>query len=120
MYFGHVEFTEIGEIMMSIWVSELVSSVDDESEFLPDAITISAYPNPFNDETKISISGNMQMINEVAIYDITGARVRLLAVDSLLTWDGTNALGKTVASGLYFIKVAGGDFMEAAKLTLLR
>jgi len=70
------------------------------SDNLPEHISFSAYPNPFNTQCKISAPG------AVTIYDIEGKFIRHLensGKNSLNTvWDGRNSLGKEVSSGIYF------------------
>lgn len=120
MYFGHTEFALNGEMMNSIWYSEIPMSVNDENAELPDKVDVTAYPNPFNSSTRIAITGDTRRISEVAIYDITGGLVCRMPVGSAITWDGKTSDGKDAASGLYFIKVTGDNFLEVEKLTLLR
>ncbi|MCP4582269.1 MAG: T9SS type A sorting domain-containing protein [candidate division Zixibacteria bacterium] len=120
MYFGHVEFAGNGEIMQSIWVSELTVDVPENSAPLPQIIAVSAYPNPFNAETQITITGDPWLVDEISIYDITGSKVRVFKVATSVIWDGKDNRGREVASGLYFVKVGGNDFMKVKKLTLLR
>jgi len=120
MYFGHVEFTEIGEIMRSIWTSELSVNAPEAEINLPQNISVSAYPNPFNAETQITITGDLRRVTEVSIYDITGRKVCSLPVKGSVIWKGQDRRGREVASGLYFVKVGGDDFTRVEKLTLVR
>jgi hypothetical protein len=85
------------------------------------------FPNPFNPVTTIMYgvpSPGAQV--EIVIYDVTGRRV----VDLVrahrtpgryrMTWDGHNSRGEQVASGVYFIRMRAGAFVETRKLHLLR
>ncbi len=73
---------------------------------------LSAYPNPFNSSTTITISGAEEA--EVCIYDITGRQVKVLqANNSRAVWDAGS-----ISSGVYFARVAGerGDVLRLALL----
>jgi flagellar hook assembly protein FlgD len=62
---------------------------------------------------------------DVSIYSIDGALVRTLTAQSFgagihaLHWDGTDAAGKSVASGTYLARITGG-VSAATRLTLVR
>ena len=72
------------------------------------------YPNPFNPETWIPYQLSEDSPVSVSIYDTTGRLVRTLSLgfqsagfynsrSRAAYWDGRNALGERVASGIYFI-----------------
>jgi len=60
------------------------------------------------------------------VYDIAGRRVATLAdgvhgpgeLDA--TWNGTDDSGRGVASGIYFARLAAGEFAAVRKMVLLR
>jgi flagellar hook assembly protein FlgD len=62
----------------------------------------------------------------LAIYDIEGRVVtRLLnrafpAGRHTVEWDGRGATGQLQATGVYFYRMAIGDFAQARKITLLK
>jgi hypothetical protein len=81
---------------------------------LPDKLALSAYPNPFNSSTIISIDGTKQA--EIAIYDITGRRAATLqAENGKVVWDASS-----FSSGVYFARVVGEDISKSVKLILLK
>ena len=72
------------------------------------------YPNPFNPETWIPYQLATPVDVTVTIYDINGSRVRTLILghqpagvyhsqERAASWDGRNAQGEPVASGVYFL-----------------
>ena len=68
---------------------------------LPDEQTLSAYPNPFNSATTITLTGAEQA--EIGIYDITGRLITTLhTVGGQALWDAS-----AYSSGLYFARVQG-------------
>jgi len=66
------------------------------------------YPNPFNPTTNIQFAVPRQGNISLAVYNVLGQHVRTLAngVYStghyMVTWDGKDEAGQTVASGIYF------------------
>lgn len=79
---------------------------------LPKAPSLSAYPNPFNSATTITITGAEQA--ELGIYDITGRKIATLKTENGRTiWDATG-----YSSGLYFAVLERGN--QSAKLTLIK
>ena len=83
-------------------------------------------PNPFNPTTTIryAIAGDNQV--SLAIYDVTGRKVRTLVNERQradvyrVNWDGINDRGQRVASGVYFYKLAAGKFTQTKKMVLLK
>jgi hypothetical protein len=118
MYYTHFEMTGlICDESYQIWVSELETDIENDSPPIPSAFSLSAYPNPFNSVTKISIDGNLESVSEIAIYDITGRRIRTFAPAPLITWDGTDSRGTPVSSGIYFVKVCVRDIEKSLRIT---
>jgi flagellar hook assembly protein FlgD len=60
------------------------------------------------------------------VYDANGRRVRDLASGRhaagpfTVAWDGRDADGRELASGIYFAKLRAGDFSATRKLVMLR
>ncbi len=89
-------------------------------------ITVSSYPNPFNNSTAINFylpsDGDYQLL----IYDILGRRVRVLADgfhnagENTVIWDGTNDSGNNIASGIYFARLQGEESKASLKLFMLK
>ncbi|MGC9364344.1 MAG: T9SS type A sorting domain-containing protein [Fidelibacterota bacterium] len=94
---------------------------------LPATATLShGYPNPFNSRVtfKLMIPGNDPF--EGYIYNSRGQIVRKInhygnkQKEYLLTWDGCNAYGQSVASGCYLLQVVCGDQVLTEKMVLLK
>jgi hypothetical protein len=76
--------------------------------------TLTVRPNPFNPftgSTTVSFVTNQATNIEISIYDVAGARVRVLEDRTVsagfhqFPWDGTNGAGESVATGVYFIRL---------------
>ncbi len=89
------------------------------------------FPNPFNPETWISYQLKEASEVRIRIYNAAGELVRELDLGSkpagiyvtqgrAAYWDGRNASGEEVASGVYFYSIRAGDFSAVRKLTVLR
>jgi len=84
------------------------------------------YPNPFNANTTIKYSlPNDGKVN-IAVYNILGQRVITLvdAVKSAgyhtVIWDGKNASGNGIASGVYFYMIKFENQTQIKRMTLLK
>ncbi|MDG1223918.1 MAG: hypothetical protein P8O00_05035, partial [Candidatus Marinimicrobia bacterium] len=84
-----------------------------------DRIVVSTSPNPFNNILKISIRSENIFVENIAILNLLGERVRTIKVhnrtDGVIFWDGSNELGQTVTAGIYFIY-----FYQNSRLELIR
>ena len=87
------------------------------------------YPNPFNPETWIPYQLATPAEVTLRIYAVNGALVRTVALghqragvyrtrSRAAYWDGRNALGEPVASGIYFYTLTAGDFTATRKLLI--
>ena len=85
------------------------------------------YPNPFNPETWIPYQLTKPTDVTLTIYAMDGAVVRTLALGHQAAgkyhnkaraayWDGRNAIGELVASGVYFYTLSAGDFTATRKM----
>lgn len=84
------------------------------------------YPNPFNPHTTISYSLAKAAPVELVIYNLKGQKVKSLVNESKtagihqIGWNGTDANGKEVGSGIYFVKMQIGKKILNRKLTLVK
>ncbi len=94
---------------------------------LPKAIAILGIsPNPFNPSTTISFSLPSASKMNLAVYDITGRKVRTLMSNHLsagnhsAVWDGRDNAGRTVSSGVYIARLEAGKAVKSMKMLLMR
>ena len=87
------------------------------------------YPNPFNPETWIPYQLAVPVNVSISIYTADGKLVRTLDLghrpvgiyesrSRAAYWDGRNALGEPVASGLYFYTLMAGEFTATRKMLI--
>lgn len=84
------------------------------------------FPNPFSRQTILSYEVKEPMPVRISIYNLKGQLVRVL-VDELksggshsIMWDGTDASGKAVASGIYQSRMQAGDYRSSRRMLFLR
>ena len=84
------------------------------------------FPNPFNPTTTISFSLLEKTHAVLSIYDVAGRLVTTLVDDELDeglqegTWDGKDANGSAVGSGVYFCRLTAGNKTLTKKMILLK
>ncbi len=84
------------------------------------------YPNPFNPTTKIDFSIRKTADVELSVYSIQGQLVKTLVKKQLnpgtytAAWNGQNALGQRVASGVYIYALRANDRFISRKMVLLK
>lgn len=88
-------------------------------------------PNPFNPNTTIrfeipDLSPGSDPNVRLDVFDVAGRRIRTLWQGPLapgshdLTWNGRDASGSTVGSGIYFARLNAGDLYTSLKMTLVK
>ncbi|MBS1516242.1 MAG: T9SS type A sorting domain-containing protein [Bacteroidetes bacterium] len=114
-------FSGINGIAIS---SETVGISEVQGTVVPqDFALMQNYPNPFNPITKIRFSvpaGNNSNVN-ISIYDMTGKLVSQIVNQNLSagTYEADwNASG--FASGVYYYKMTGENFIEVKKMVLMK
>ena len=91
-------------------------------------LSLANAPNPFNPATEISLRLPEGGEVELAIFDVSGRRVRsfelgtLTAGEHSLTWRGDDQNGRPVVSGVYYARtlVDGAPAGPALKMSLLK
>jgi flagellar hook assembly protein FlgD len=86
------------------------------------------YPNPFNATTTIRYStySARSAHTTLEIYNILGHKLRTLVDEPQgrgnheVIWDGKDAKGREVASGIYLYQLKLGDFIQTKKMLLLK
>jgi hypothetical protein len=102
------------------------------AEMRPDETQLLAnYPNPFNPETWIPYHLAKSSDVRITIYDVRGSVVRRLELghqregyytnrSRAAYWDGRNAVGERVASGIYFYQFQADNRSLLGKMLILK
>lgn len=101
--------------------------LEDRSEAVPDQLALQQnYPNPFNSGTVIEFALPRAHEVDLRLYNLAGQEVLQLATGARetglysLLWDGTDAQGQLLASGVYLYRLETGDRTLTRSLLLLR
>ena len=95
------------------------------------------YPNPFNPETWIPYQLNQASEVSLSVYSSEGQLVREIDLglkpagnyqrtERAIYWDGRNANGESVSSGVYFYRLQArlrsqaGDYSQTRKMVILK
>jgi hypothetical protein len=97
-----------------------IVSIDAE-EIFPEALSlIQNYPNPFNPSTTIRFSLQIRSDAQMVIFDITGRTIKTVEMPSMSAgqheyiWDGRNAQGQIVSTGVYFCRLQTTGYSTGA------
>jgi hypothetical protein len=98
------------DLRLVIGTKDYVKENNAGVELYPDAFTLSQnYPNPFNPQTSIMISLEEDAQLNLIIYNLLGEEVTRLAMNEhrpagyyTFIWNGANAMGSKVSTGVYF------------------
>ena len=86
----------------------------------------SNYPNPFNPSTTIQFGIPEQSHVRLQIFNIRGELIRVLWDEIMdagihdVKWDGRNAIGHQVSTGVYFYRLQSGGFDKIVKMLLTK
>ena len=84
------------------------------------------YPNPFNPTTIIHYALPRSSFINLIIYDLLGREVRILvnqiqkAGEHSIIWDGNNAAGQRVPSGVYLYQLRASNKVQTKKMLLIK
>jgi len=93
---------------------------------VPVVAQLSVFPNPFNQRAVISFNLRRAQKVTVAVFDVRGQRIKQIYSGVLpggkqrLFWNGRNAAGATVGSGLYLCSVRAQGNVFFHKLLLIK
>ncbi len=118
-HFGHL-------MAQQTWAVNVATAVL-ESDVLPAIMQLEqTYPNPFNAFTTIRYALDREASIELGVYDVLGRQIRALVTGLQRTgqyavvWDGRDAAGRRMASGVYFCKLRSGQQEHVGKMLLLQ
>ena len=95
----------------------------------PDAFTLQQnYPNPFNPTTVIpfTVPADLRSSIRLSVFNAAGQRIRQLVSQPLqaghheLSWDGLDASGSEVSSGVYLYQIEAAGMTRVRRMTLQR
>jgi nitrous oxidase accessory protein NosD len=84
------------------------------------------FPNPFNPTTTISFDLPQLQDVKLAVFGPDGRKIVTLVNESMpagfhaVTWNGRDAAGSQVASGVYFYRIEAGPLQQTSKMLMLK
>ncbi|MGB2990078.1 MAG: FG-GAP-like repeat-containing protein [Candidatus Zixiibacteriota bacterium] len=97
------------------------------SESRPQRFSLSQnYPNPFNPRTSIRFALPQDAHVSLTVYNVLGQKVVTLVDEEqpagyeTVWWDGKDATGDEVSSGIYFYRLEADEFLEVKKMLLVK
>jgi len=102
------------------------SSPEEITVLVPNDLSISNYPNPFNPSTTINFGLPRDGQVEINIYSATGQKVKTLINGFMekgfhsVTWNGLNEFQQRVASGMYIYEMRAGDKRLVKKMLMMK
>ena len=84
------------------------------------------HPNPFNPSTTIAFTLSRDLPVQLDVLDVRGHRVNELYVGTLssgshaVVWNGRDARGEAVGSGVYFYRLTAGNEVQTGKMILAK
>ena len=123
---GELDLTDATSREGVLFLEQLLAALTPkETALLPN------YPNPFNPETWMPYQLARDADVTLTIYDTNGVVVRRLDLGHRLAgyyadrgraayWDGRNARGESVASGVYFYQLATPSFRQIRRMVILK
>ncbi|MEE8417659.1 MAG: T9SS type A sorting domain-containing protein [candidate division Zixibacteria bacterium] len=111
---------EGNEIYYKLYTPDPTATFEDRS-VLPGALSMSAYPNPFNSSVTVSLSSSLS--SQLLIYDLLGRIVQKYSLtpgSHKIVWTGVDLSGKAVRSGVYFARLKTSKSLRSTKMVLLK
>jgi len=99
---------------------------DDDNPALPGTFALTSYPNPFNANVNITFDLTRDDNVRLEVYDIAGRLInelsdnRFSAGNHIITWNGRDTNGNSIASGMYLIKMVTSEGTAADKIVMLK
>jgi hypothetical protein len=126
-YYSYHYFVQLPYDQKRVSLGEPMTAVAELGGTTPDQAELGdAYPNPFNPETTIRFNLPLEAPVMVEIFNDQGQLVQTLVNDLMgpgnfsVTWDGRDANGSEVASGVYLYKIESSNLKLSKKVTLLK
>ena len=99
----------------------IYTDTDDARPELPNELTLSAYPNPFNPTTMIAFDLPKATRAKLVVFDLNGRRVQSLFDEQISAGHHEVGFdGAALPSGIYFARLSAGEVTRTHKLVLMK
>ena len=122
------EYAEIQKEILANLLQLNSNSEENNEEMIYDVLQFSAtnYPNPFNPETRISLTLPNDSNVRLEVFNVKGQKVKTLLNQNMnkgnhnVIWNGSDDNGSKVSSGIYFYRVNAGELSATKKMILIK
>ncbi len=106
------------------WISTHPTAVEEtpgEAKLSPNDFSITAFPNPFDDQVTLEIKLASPAVVKMELYDVLGRHIYSLLDDQLppgshrFSWNGLDAAGNEVAPGIYFWRLKTDEHIDSGR-----
>lgn len=109
----------------SVSSANFILSASSETEDVVAAIrpNLSISPNPVRDIARISFSEKAIEDTDLLVYNLRGQLVRKLTLERTeaeILWDGKDTFGRSLSSGVYFVRWEQGSVSGESKIIMLK
>jgi hypothetical protein len=124
----HPIWTRMDNGNLSVWTTQIIVPTGIADGGVPGyGIELSQnYPNPFNPSTTIAFELQHPAYANLSVFDVRGGLVTTLVNGPMtvgskeMGWDGRDAAGNPVGSGVYFYRLTAGETSLTKKMVLLK
>jgi hypothetical protein len=123
-HFWEFEVTNGNVVLLDEYGDPTLTGVGDTP--VGTAVLVGNAPNPFDSTTDVRYHLTQPTRVELRVYDVAGRLVKDLRDGSMpegaheATWDGTDAAGHRVPSGVYFCSLVADGVTQSRKMLVLR
>jgi subtilisin family serine protease len=120
-YTGDTDRWGSGKLRIAAAIAAAINTVAEAPT--PSPLRLAASPNPFNPSTTLSFDLPGEGEAELRIFTVDGRQVwgrKLRGDKRSVTWDGRDASGRRLASGVYLVHLRQENHVAAVRLTLLK
>lgn len=128
-YTGHIEWDDdfiylFGQDNVAIYSYDYSAAADPSDVVSP--VHISCFPNPAHGDVTIKLASGGHPVKKVDIYNLRGRKLRTIDAGNkaengyTFRWDGKDAMGVKVSSGIYLVKGVVDRRQVSAKIIILR
>ncbi|MBD3297588.1 MAG: T9SS type A sorting domain-containing protein, partial [candidate division Zixibacteria bacterium] len=110
-----------------VGTEQQLTAETNDTESVPRRFSLSQnYPNPFNAGTVISYTLTENEHVDLSIYDVLGRHITTLVSEAgkpgvhHVEWNGRDANGQSVASGVYFYRLNAGANSDVRKMMVVK
>jgi hypothetical protein len=108
-------------ILIRPWLTDTTEAVPSRDASLPQELTLSVFPNPFNATTVISFAVPHEGLVKLLLYDITGRLARVIQDERIEAGEHRVLLNaEGVASGIYFVRLESGRIAKTVKMAVVK